>query len=663
MIEANPQIFERALDHLKRGRPADAERLLRQLLVHAHVIDRDYEEWLRAAIEAYRQLGRPREVGHGLVYLRRFAEARAAFPPELSAADIASCRELEARGMACAERSPEQSRPLRIEAARGYAEAGRHVHAAIAFGAAGANRDALRSWEHVLADPRLRGKPYEQALCHFNLGVAARRLLRPPSGAGGEVAGERAPLAPSAPPRSDAEAANRHIVSAQRLLEEVADDFESRGERERAFDCYAILLQLGLGTPAQEGGARDALPGQEAPPDDSSASFENLAEGYINCIRVLKEDNLKFYVLQYYEDFLRIALEREEFHAAATVFREAADYARRAGLIYDRGYMKRGAETWGKAAEKNERDGGAVELTENALLAAIDCWNSLGDFFHVRETYQRLAALGLPEKKKRRYAVVATRYATVSAEPVDAAAFPDYLRQQHAYPPIWELDLIEWELDGDHAAVCATIVGDARYADMIRRRALNVLLTHLDARGAEEDPNVLAQIAQGMGELQAYPALRPLERLYGHPHPLVRRGVMKALRHLYFKRTFTLVARGLRDDEKEVREAALEAVAALHFPHAFDPLTRIFREHEDPRVRGVALESLGAIATLEAGVFLLEVLRYEDDPLREVARRLLARFDNPDIFPILRKHMEMEGGPARTAIEQILRAAPTRPVG
>ena len=36
-----------------------------------------------------------------------------------------------------------------------------------------------------------------------------------------------------------------------------------------------------------------------------SGSYENLAEGYINCIRILKEDNLKFYVLQYYEDFVR----------------------------------------------------------------------------------------------------------------------------------------------------------------------------------------------------------------------------------------------------------------------------------------------------------------------------------------------------------------------
>ncbi|HWE30832.1 MAG TPA: HEAT repeat domain-containing protein, partial [Polyangia bacterium] len=150
------------------------------------------------------------------------------------------------------------------EAARGYAEAGRHVLSAIAFAQGNQPRDERRAWERVLRDPRLRAHPYEEALVQFNLGVSATR-------------------------DGDKEGGNRHLVSAQRLLEEVADEFETHGERHRAFDCYCILLKLGK----------------------DSGSFENLAEGYINCIRVLKEDNLKFYVLQYYEDFLRIALERE----------------------------------------------------------------------------------------------------------------------------------------------------------------------------------------------------------------------------------------------------------------------------------------------------------------------------------------------------------------
>ena len=216
-------------------------------------------------------------------------------------------------------------------AATAYVEAGRAVAAAVAYSLSNDPGQERRVWERIVADPRLRHQPYELALVEFNMGDASRRA-------------------------GDKDEAERRFIHAQRLLEEVADEFESKGERERAFDCYAVLLKLG----------RD------------SGSYENLAEGYINCIRVLKEDNLKFYVLQYYEDFLRISLEREELHAAATVFREAADYARRTGLVYDRGYTRRAAETWLLAAAKNERDGGSPEMTENAYLAAVDSWNADG---------------------------------------------------------------------------------------------------------------------------------------------------------------------------------------------------------------------------------------------------------------------------------------------
>jgi hypothetical protein len=326
--------------------------------------------------------------------------------------------------------------------------------------------------------------------------------------------------------------------------------------------------------------------------------------------------------------------------------------------------MKRAAEIWWKAAEKNERDGGSVEITENAYLAAIDSFNSVGDFFRVRESYRRLAKLSIGEKKQKRYTDVASRYADVWQETIDSAPFPEYLRQQHAYPEIWYLDLIEWELDGDYLEVCTSIIGDVRYADMIRRRALNVLLTHAEAAQrnttTELEPNTLSQVAQSLGGLQAYAALRPLERLHLHAHPEVRRGVMRALGHLFFKRSFQLINRGLRDESSGVRQAALDSMAMLHFPHSFDPLVRIFREHEDSRVKEVALESLGKIASLEAGEFLLEVLRYEADPLRNLARRLLAQFDNPDILPILRKHLELESGPARASLEQIVKSLQIR---
>src|SRR5439155_8548267 len=106
---------------------------------------------------------------------------------------------------------------------------------------------------------------------------------------------------------------------------------------------------------------------------------------------------------------------------------------------------------------------------------------------------------------------------------------------------------------------------------------------------------------------------------------------MRATHRLFFKRTYELVKRGLRDGAQVVRDAALEAMGHLNFPHAFDPLIRIFRESEEPRIREAALETIGHITTLEAGEFLIEVLRYEADPLRDQARRLLAKFENPDV--------------------------------
>jgi HEAT repeats len=614
MMEQNAEIAARAQSLFASRRVTEAERLYRQLLGNDHVIDFEYDEWLKGIAECYRALKRPREAGWVYFYLHQFDRATEVFNAEANPVEVARLAELQAR-----RASGEPAKKLFSAAAQKYSDAGRFVQAAICHAQAEDARAERRAWERVIRDPRLRGKSYEQALLHFNLGLAASR-------------------------DGDKDEGNRHLVQSQRLLEEVADEFDTHGQRERAFDCYCILLKLG----------RD------------SGSYENLAEGYINCIRVLKEDNLKFYVLQYYEDFLRISLEREEFHAAATVCREAADYARRVGLVYDRGYMKRAAEIWWKAAEKNERDGGSVEITENAYLAAIDAFNSVGDFFRVRESYRRLAKLSISEKKQKRYSDVASRYADVWQETIDSAPFPEYLRHQHAYPEIWYLDLIEWELDGDYIEVCTSVIGDVRYADMIRRRALNVLLLAADAAQrpggliAELEPNTLSQVAQSLGGLQAYAALRPLERLHDHPHAEVRRGVMRALGHLFFKRSFQLINRGLRDEAAPVRDAALSSMAMLHFPHSFDPLVRIFREHEDQKVKEAALESLGKMASLEAGEFLLEVLRYEADPLRNVARRQLAQFENPDILPILRKHLELESGPARVSLEQIVRSLQVR---
>ena len=131
---------------------------------------------------------------------------------------------------------------------------------------------------------------------------------------------------------------------------------------------------------------------------------------------------------------------------------------------------------------------------------------------------------------------------------------------------------------------------------------------------------------------------------------------MRALRTLFYKRSFGLIQRGLGDADAAVRREALAAVSALHFPHAFDPLVRIFREATDPDVKLAALGSVGRINTLEAADFLLEVLRHGETALRPTARDLLATLDVPDLPTILRQALALETGDARNLIAHVLRA-------
>lgn len=574
-----------------QGRYQDAERYYRDLVGQTHVIDYEYDDWLRRLAEIYRHLRRRREAGYIYLYLHYFDMARDSFPGEEGAGDRARILAVEKRWG---------------ESAGLYEQAGMPVHAAVAYERASKLEDAARTWEMLMKSPSLRGSDYQQALVSFDYGMAINQV------------------------ETDSGAGRRALIESQRRLEQVADDFETRGERERAFDCYQILLKLGK----------------------DSGQFENLAEGYLNCIRVLKDDNLKFYVLQYYEDFIKLALERGELHAASTLYQEAADYAARNGLPYDRHYQSKAAETWARCAEKYVEEDSPVELSENALLAAISCYSAVGDYIQARKKFERLSELALPDKTRARYAKIATRYNDSHQDRTAAPAFPDYLKQRHAYADIWFVDLLEWELGGDPHKVATSIVGDLRYPNGIRRRALVVVLTMADAvhRGVETDSSTLEQVAELLGEIQSYAALEPLERLYRHEAPEVRRAAVRALRFLYFKRSFVIVRQALTDPDPGVREAAIEALGRLHFPHAFNPLTRIFREADDPAIQTAALESIGRIQNLEAGEFLIMVLRQEEGPLREVAKRALAKLNNADVMPIMRQYYEIETNPTVRAV-------------
>ena len=627
-------LAKRAKSAAAQGHFAEAVQLYRQLVGDPNAVDSGYDGWVRGLAQSLAALNRRRQAAYLHLFLQEFDPAL-----ELLANGdpVDRARVLDQKGM-------------RLHAAEIYAGAGKLVHAAIAYEKAGdatippeskpscerceAPRmpgllicvrcgqhvqpgdpqmlestygAARKCWDRLRTGGKLRDRPYEAALVAFNLGTLSLKL------------GDEAGLG--------------HLVTAQHLLEEAADGFETIGQRERAFDCYQILLEMGR----------------------RSGAFENLAEGFINCIRILKEDNLKYYVLQFYEDFVREALAHKEFHAAATLYRECADYCLRTAMIYDRHYMALAAKAWLQAGEKIVLDGGSAEMAENAGLAAVECFNAIGDYPRVGQTYAMIASLDLSTRRQERYQRIVERYAGAADEQAHPPEVPKYLRQVQSYPDVWYLDMIEWENEGEPIGVCSAVIGDVQYPDFVRRRAVNLVVDICE--GLATHPGGLAEVAERLGDLQIYVVFSVIERLFEQGDAAVQRGVMRATRNLFFKRSFVTLSRGLVSPDSGVRAAAIEALTKLYFAHAFDPLVRIFREMDDPEIRLAAVRSIGHIPTLPAADFLVEVLRYESGPLREEAKRLLMTYRKREILPVLRQHYEMETGQIRADLEEILRAS------
>jgi hypothetical protein len=208
--------------------------------------------------------------------------------------------------------------------------------------------------------------------------------------------------------------------------------------------------------------------------------------------------------------------------------------------------------------------------------------------------------------------------------------------------------------------VAASIIGDLRYPDGIRRRALVVVLTLADAASRKEEarPETLSRVASCSASCSRTPALSPLERLYEHEDGRVRRAAVRALRFLFFKRSFVLIRRGLADPDPIVRDAAIEALRGLHFPHAFNPLARIYREADDARVQDDRARVDRQDPVGRSGRVPPHGASPGEGELREVSRRALAGFDNSDVLPIVRQYAQIEtNAQVREALDDLLRTA------
>jgi hypothetical protein len=500
-------------------------------------------------------------------------------------------------------------------AAREMENAGLVAAAAIYREKADDWRGARALWSRLAAVVGGGADAYNAALVQFNLARCAKKC-------------------------GDPRQAREANVAAVRLLEEAADYFESVGQRERAFDCFQVLVQIGR----------------------ESGMFEDVLEGFVNCIRILREDHLKYFALQYFEDALQAAREKGELSAAATLAREAADYARVLGMASASAhYVVVQAELWRDVAKQHLDRGAPPEIAENALLAAVLAFGEVGLYARVGQLYMDLSVMELEPQRRAHYARAAKRYAGVRDEPIDTAPLPSHLRQDNHFPDVWHVDLIEWEQQGSAAEACADVLLDKRWPDLIRRKAMLARLTAFAVESRPDDgsapaSNARVRLADQLAQLQLYAVLSPLERLFARPERQVKVAVLAAMQQLFFKRSFVTVRQGLREPDPAVVEQAAKAVESLYFQHAFDPLSRIVREAPQPNVRASALRALARVDTIEAAEFLLGILEHGAPADRVAALEGLKRSRGARFIELARSALHTTAPDVQSALRDVLRA-------
>jgi hypothetical protein len=596
---------DRARAALARG---DLDTALSALLSGAaqtHVSEHDYIGTLRPLEETLARAGNPRGALTIVCYL--------------AATDTGAWK----RAGALLPLVPPVDR-ARVLAAQGQlADAAREMEDAGLVAAAAICRERAKDWGSAralwsrLAHVTERGDDaYVAALVRFNLARCAKQC-------------------------GDARQAREAMVASVRLVEEAADHFESIGLRERAFDCFGVLVQIGR----------------------ESGAFEDLVEGYVNCIRILREDHLKYFALEYFEESIAAATEREETSAAATLAREAADYARSLGLASaSGGYSVRQAELWRTLAHQHLARGASPEIAENALLASILAFGEVGQWAHVGAIYTELSRLDLEPARAAHYQRAARRYSRMNDEPLETSsslAVP--ARHDTHFTEVWHVDVLEWEQRGSASEACADVLLDRRWPDLIRRKAMLARLTALPVDERPDDASsamLHARIclAGQLAQLQLYAVLSPLEKLFARKEGAVKVAVLQSLQTLFFKRSFVTVRAALRDSDGQVVDEACKAVEALYFQHAVDPLSRILRESAEPAPRASALRALARIDTLEAAEILLGVIEHGAPSDRLAALAALKATRGVKFGELARVSLQSAGDPLRTDLNEVLMA-------
>lgn len=560
-----------------------------ELLGQTHVDEVDYHGWARELAELYERLGRGLSAARIYEYLVEVGPAVRLYEKYGSTRDLGRALQVGRRFKPAADK---------------FRDAGLYAHAGRCAEAADDHAKALWLYEQLIRTQEALGGRYPCGLAALNAGRIASRL-------------------------GDRERANIHLATATRLLEQEADHREQQGDRDGAFRCYLCLIEIGK----------------------QEKSYENIAEGYINCIRILKAKSDRFFTMQYYHNFIRMAEDLGEYHSVADLYREAGEYARRVGFIYSDYFLVEAGQAWMRVAEKGLEAGNPTELVENALLAASGCFNRTRDDDNVARCYEMLGELPLSEAKTERYQLLARdlrdenfRNQTPREGPV---LFPEYFRRPIQLPEIWLRDLLEAESGSDIPDAIGRLIGDHQNVwEVQRRKALLIALAYDDHIAAGGDAQrVPKHVIDRLGELGHAAAVQPLLALYDTGEESVRVAVLERGSLLRHKEVFALIDKALNASSARLTESGLNALRRMTFPQALDSLVRIFGGHASDRVKEACLKSIAVIGTDEACEFLLDIMRSNVGTSSQRAKQLLEQHAQERMLSALERNRRQEPDP------------------
>jgi len=570
------------------GSSPEAARLWRELLGQTHVDEADYSDWARELAAIYTRTGRGLAAARIHEYLLAIPQAIDLYRKHGTPRDVGRVQRLGQKLDAAVD---------------SYRDGGLYGHAARAADEQGDKRTALALYEQLERSYEAQSQPYLAGLAALNGGRLAKDL-------------------------KDGARQNALLATATRLLEQTADEKESIGDRDAAFRAYQCLVEIGK----------------------IEGSYENLAEGYLNCIRILKAKSDRFFTMQYYYDFVAFSDELGEVHSVAELFREAGEYARRVGFIYGDYFLLEAAKAWKRVAIQGLERGNPAELVENGLLAAVACFNRVEDDRGVAECYASLAELPLAESKVERYRTLAKELGAEAdrAGPSEPPpAFPEYFRRRVRMPEIWSRDILEAESGKDIPDAIGRLVGDHKNVwEVQRRRALLISLAYDDhVRGGGEAAAVPTSIIESIGELNHPAAVPPLIALYDGGDENTRQMILEKTPSLKQREYFALIDRALKDTGERVRDAGVTALRRATFAQALDSLVRIFNTFADAEVKDACLRSVASIGTDEACEFLLDVIRSHPATLGQKARTLLEKSAQERMLSALERNRRREPDP------------------